>query len=196
VEGGLRERKKARTRAAIQREALRLFHRHGFAATTVEQIAAAAEVSPSTVFRYFPTKDDLLALDGHHSLADAIVPAFRQQPTELSAVAALRAALREVYGELPPDDRATRWERDLLLLQVPELWSTNLPLLGRALDRLGALVADRAGRSPDDVAVRTLTGAVLGVGVRVLLDQARRPDPAPMEALDEALSLLDGGLQL
>lgn len=56
---GLRERKKVRTRAAIQAEALRLFHEQGYDATTMEQIARAADVSPSTVFHCFATKADL-----------------------------------------------------------------------------------------------------------------------------------------
>lgn len=53
---GLRERKKAKTKAAIQQHALRLFRQQGYQATTVEQIAEAAEVSPSTFFRYFPPR--------------------------------------------------------------------------------------------------------------------------------------------
>ncbi|QYN35070.1 TetR family transcriptional regulator [Pseudonocardia sp. DSM 110487] len=82
---GLRARKKARTRTAIQREALRLFSERGYAATTVEQIADAADVWPSTFFRYFPGKEDRLLLDDHHSLADAVTRAFAAQPPQLPA---------------------------------------------------------------------------------------------------------------
>src|ERR1700749_5229695 len=92
---GLRERKKARTRAAIRQEALRLFREQGYQATTVEQIAAAAEVSPSTFFRYFPTKEDVVLQD---DMDTRVLDAFARQPGDLSPIAAVRAALREAWG--------------------------------------------------------------------------------------------------
>jgi AcrR family transcriptional regulator len=193
---GLRARKKARTRSGIQREALRLSREQGYAATTVEQIAEAADVSASTVFRYFPGKEDLLVLDEHHSLADAVTQAFAAQPPQVPATAALRAAIRTALADLPPTDRAARLERDVALVAVPELWSANFGLLGRALDEIGEVVALRAGRDPRDAAVRAFTGAVLGVTLRVFLDAADDPGMDPAGALDEALALLEAGLPL
>ena len=96
---GLRERKKARTRAAIREHALRLFREQGYQRTTVEQIAAAAEVSPSTFFRYFPTKEDLVLQD---DMDTRMVEAFERQPAGLGVIAAIRGAIREAiasYGE-------------------------------------------------------------------------------------------------
>src|SRR5512135_2529883 len=88
--GGLRERKKAKTRALIQQEALRLFREQGYSETTVEEIAAAAEVSPSTFFRYFLTKEDVVLYD---VLDPILIKAFRAQPAGLSPIRALAAAL-------------------------------------------------------------------------------------------------------
>src|SRR6202050_5561478 len=92
---GVRERKKARTRASLREHALRLFRDQGYTATTVEQIAAAAEVSPSTFFRYFPTKEDLVLQD---DMDTRMAEAFARQPPELAPVAALRAAMREAWA--------------------------------------------------------------------------------------------------
>src|SRR5574337_1236534 len=92
---GLRERKKAKTRAAIQGHALRLFREQGYEATTVEQIAAAAEVSPSTFFRYFSTKEDVVLYD---DLDPLLIAAFAAQPAELSPIQAMRGALQRVLA--------------------------------------------------------------------------------------------------
>ena len=95
---GLRERKKARTRASIREHALRLFREQGYHATTVEQIAEAAEISPSTFFRYFPTKEDVVIQDDFDLIA---LESFERQPAELSVVAAFRAAVAEARGRSP-----------------------------------------------------------------------------------------------
>src|SRR5271167_1253240 len=96
---GLRERKKARTRASLREHALRLFREQGYHATTVEQIAAAAEVSPSTFFRYFPTKEDLVLQD---DMDDRVLRALARQPPELAPLAAIRAAMREAWSSFTP----------------------------------------------------------------------------------------------
>src|ERR671911_889973 len=65
---GLRERRRARTRRSIQEHAMRLFLERGYDATTVSDVAAAAEVSHMTVFRYFPTKEALVLADDYDPL--------------------------------------------------------------------------------------------------------------------------------
>src|SRR6202165_753065 len=86
---GLRERKKVKTRAAIQEHALRLFAERGYEATTVGDIADAAEVSPSTFFRYFPTKEDVVLYD---ALDPLLLAALEAQPLDLRPGRAFRAA--------------------------------------------------------------------------------------------------------
>src|SRR5215471_12740758 len=98
---GLRERKKARTRAAIREHALRLFREQGYDETTVEQIADAAEVSPSTFFRYFPTKEDVVLQDDMDLLW---LEVYRAQPPGLGPLAALRASVRTAFDALGAAD--------------------------------------------------------------------------------------------
>lgn len=191
VAGGLRERKKAKTKAAIQSHAVRLFREQGYAATTVEQIAEAAEVSPSTVFRYFPTKEDLVVTDDYDPV---IFAAFDTQPPELNLIQAWRAAIREAFDQMTQTDIDTQLDRGRLLLSVPELWGATLHSTRETLDTITNLSAQRVGRSPDDPALQATVGAIFGVLMTAALNWVKTEDPQIMSTLDEALKQLDEGL--
>jgi AcrR family transcriptional regulator len=190
---GLRERKKAKTRAAIQRHALRLFREQGYEATTVSQIAEAAEISPSTFFRYFPTKEDVVLYDYTDPL---LIAAFAEQPPELGPIQALRGAMREVFTRLPPEEFAQQWERGRLMLDVPELRMRMLDQLGDGLQLMSALLAKRLGRSADDMAIRTFSGAVLGALTAAIFTAITKPDADILALMDESLAYLEAGLPL
>lgn len=189
---GLRERNKARTRAEIRRQAMRLFRDQGYASTTVEQIAAAAEVSQSTFFRYFPSKEDVVLRD---ELDPLVFEAFVAAPPELTPIQAFRAAIRTVVQGLSPQQQAEEWDRHRLTQSVPELRARNLDALTQAMGLLSRAVAQRVGRRHDEVAVRAFVGALVGVGLAVLLDE----DPGPagyLELFDAGLAQLEAGLPL
>ena len=190
---GLRERKKARTRAAIREHALRLFREQGYEATTVEQIAEAAEVSPSTFFRYFPTKEDVVLVDDYDPL---IVEAFRAQPAELGPIAALRASMRAVFGALPPEQMAQERERMLLIRQVPQLQAGMFEGLAGMIQLVAEVVAERAGRRSDEPVVRNLAGALVGVEIAAALTWADDPGSDMLALADAALAHLEAGLPL
>jgi AcrR family transcriptional regulator len=190
---GLRERKKAKTRAAIQRHALALFREQGYDATTVEQIAEAAEVSPSTFFRYFPTKEDVVLQD---DMDPVLVAAFHAQPAELSPVQALRGALRDVFAGLSEEEWSVAQERHALTNSVPELRARQLDEFYRTVQLLADALAERVGRRSDDFAVRALAGAVIGVGISSMLAANEDPTLGHMERMDAGMALLEAGFPL
>jgi len=190
---GLRERKKAKTRAAIQQQALRLFQEQGYAATTVEQIAAAVEVSPSTFFRYFPTKEDVVLYD---DLDPLLIAAFEAQPAELSPVQAMRRALRAVFNELSAEEVGQQLERARLILSVPELRMRMLDQFAGLVQLLAELVGQRVGRRVDDIAVRAFAGAMMGVLLAALMVGREDPTTDFIAEMDASLAYLEAGLPL
>jgi AcrR family transcriptional regulator len=187
---GLRERKKAKTRASIQEHALRLYREQGYAQTTVDQIAEAAEVSPSTFFRYFPTKEETVLYD---RLDPILMEALAKQPEQLSPIAAVRTTMREVFGQLTAEQLEAEQERQRLVLSVPELRAVMYEQLAWGITMLAEGVAARVGRDPAELAVRTWAGAVTGVVIAAALDG---DIPFSVERMDEALAYLESGLPL
>jgi AcrR family transcriptional regulator len=184
-DAGLRERKKRRTRETVRREAFRLFEENGYGQTTVDQIAEAADVSPRTFFRYFPTKESVLFSD---DMFTPIIEAFLAAPPELSTVAAYRHAAAHVFDAMAGPDFDYVISRQRLLYSLPEakgaLWVEHV----KAVQLLTTAIADRLGR-PEDEQMRVTAGAIIGVYLAASGDA-----PTPPEAFLRALDQLDKGL--
>jgi AcrR family transcriptional regulator len=191
---GLRERKKAQTRAAIQRHALRLFEQSGYSTTTMEQIAAAADVSPSTLYRYFPTKEDLILQDDYDPLLAA---AFRAQPRDLPILEAFRAAVNQTLSMLPDRDQIEAAKRARMSYAIPEVRARALDHMFTTADMLTDLFAERLNRSPDELEVRVLAGTVIGALLAAQQRWTADPEADLFAILDQALQcLIDGPASL
>ena len=172
---------------------MRLFREQGYAETTVDQIAEAAEVSPSTFFRYFPNKEDVVLSD---DFDPQLIAAFHAQPPDIAPIAAIRAAMREVFSQLSDEAKARERQRHDLMRLVPELRSVVLDEYRRSLQVAAELVADRVGLPADEFAVQMLAGAMIGVALAVVDYDARLPDGDFTKLLDEGFALLEAGLPL
>jgi AcrR family transcriptional regulator len=189
---GLRERKKARTRADLQRHALRLFRAQGYTATTVDEIAAAADVSRSTFFRYFPTKEDVVLFD---DVDPHMVEAFGEQPPGTPLLAALRAALRTAFGRLEPEQRELEEVRMGLVRTEPELAAALRERNGLGVAEIAAQVAGGLGRDPADLDVNLFAGAV--VGARLAAQRiVELTGGSYIDTLDAVLGRLEDGVPL
>jgi len=193
----LRERKKARTRAAIRQHALRLFMAQGYTETTVEQIAEAAEVSPATFFRYFPTKEDVVLQDDFDIVALAEMEA--QEP-DVGPIAAFRAASAAIARQqLTPEDAELFAATTHLTFTVPEVRARAVDELVRTIDQISASIARRYGTSPDNFDVRNLAGAIIGVIMAATIprDLSQPIDFYGMfDRIDTGLAQLEAGLPL
>jgi AcrR family transcriptional regulator len=185
---GLRERKKIKTRQAIRREAFRLIDENGYAATTVEQIADAAEVSPSTFFRYFPSKESLLLAD---DLDPLIIAAFEAQPPDLSPTQAIRRAYADVMAHLPAEQVDFENTRQRLMFSIPELKAAMYDEYYRTVNVMAELIGRRIGRPASDFEVRVFAGAMAGA-LMATVENA----PPTADTIYRALDFVEAGMPL
>ncbi|MEU6367114.1 TetR family transcriptional regulator [Streptomyces sp. NPDC046931] len=168
---GLRERKKQRTRDALLRAALELFSTKGYEATTVDEIAEAADVSQRTFFRYFAGKED--AVFFVQSLAEShFVDAVRARPPHEAPLEALRQAVLEGWDgigraveEIIPTELHLRTYR--LIESTPVLFATHLRRSAELEEEIAHIIAEREGLDIDADPRPRVAVAVFGGVMRV-----------------------------
>jgi AcrR family transcriptional regulator len=190
---GLRARKKERTRRELLRVATRLFTERGYDQVTVQEIAAAVEVSPRTLYRYFPAKEDFV-----FAVFDAriqrFVDAFRQQPPTHPILESLRAAAAETQLS---GDVAEELQRIQIVLTHPYLRARGAERCQVAAEGvLAAEVAARLGVDQErDVRPRLIAGCALNaIRIPVLVLFEGGSDRPLDELTEEAFTHLADGL--
>lgn len=156
---GLRERKKAETRRRTEAAALELFTKSGFDGTTVEAIAAEADISPRTFFHYFDTKEDVLLAD-YSARLKRIVDQLTQRP----AAEAPWLALRESFMVVAEDFDAEREplvRRFMVMAGSPSVYARSLALQSGWEDAVARALAERTGVDPEDLEPRLMAASAL-----------------------------------
>ncbi|MDL5154810.1 TetR family transcriptional regulator [Actinomycetospora termitidis] len=190
---GLRERKKERTRAELQRHALRLFRDQGYGATTADDIAAAAEVSRSTFFRYFPTKEDVVLFDDVDPVMDRVM---RGLPPGTPLLEAVRTVVRDSFGSLDDEARALEEVRMELARSVPQIAAILRERNSFGVEQIAGMVGPAVGRPADDPEVVLFAGVVIGTRLAAVARLQAGAGRSYIDELDGLLARLAGGIPL
>jgi AcrR family transcriptional regulator len=192
---GLRERKKAETRAALSHAALRLAVDHGADAVTAEAIARSANVSLRTFHNYFTTKDEAF-LAPFRVLLEHAAEELRARPTDEPILVAIEEVWRHLATGAPaiPEDT---------LSQVAELWTSPAlatyqhRLVAEAVRVFAEPIADRTGTDPVRDVYPTLVAAASVVAIFTAMEHGPQVvDPAHKAALvHESFDILRSGFQ-
>jgi AcrR family transcriptional regulator len=203
----LRERRRYRTGRTIQAQALRLFAEKGFQATTIEEIAAAAEMAPRTFFRYFPTKEEVVFWADYQPTLAKFVAA---RPNDEPALEALHHGIVDALAAIWDQDGERMLQRLRLAFRTPALHPRLRQQQAGWAAAVAEILADRLGERPGDLEVRIIAAAVAaavwvaieewqaqdGEGeLGALIDRALgtvlagplRATPTPQKAMSEAL---------
>ena len=188
----LRERRRIRTRRTIQAHALRLFADKGFQATTIEEIAAAAEMAPRTFFRYFPTKEEVVFWSEYPpKLAESVA----RRPDDEPALEALHHGIVDGLAAIwdQDEERERMLERLRLAFRTPALHPRMRQQQASWAAVLAEILADRLGERPDDLEVRIIAAAVAAaVWVAAEEWQAQDGDGDLGALIDQALGTVLG----
>ncbi len=191
---GLRERKKQKTRDTIVRVALELFNERGYEQTTIAEIADAAEVSPRTIFAYFPSKEDIVFCDMPEMEA-RLAKALRERPEGATALDVLREF---ILGSLTPD--STKGLQKCVVASDETLQRNERARFAPFERLMTEAIAEDLDAGPDDIRPQMVAASILAA-FSTLKDSEPTvpPQPFPVEhataVIDEVIRFLRGGLE-
>lgn len=192
---GLRERKKEQTRRSIEDAAFRLFEERGYSATTVADIAEAADIAPRTFFAYFPSKEAVVFGDFDETFG-ALEARLRERPGAETTFESLRAWI----GELIERDTGGE-ERDAvrrkLVSDNEALASHERHIMGRFERLIAENVAVDLADGPDDLRPKLVAAAAVAALMAMQPeDKEHRKgiDEEGLAQLDDAFAFLRGGI--
>jgi AcrR family transcriptional regulator len=181
---GLRERKKLATRVRIAKAALELTERKGFEATTVSEIAAAADVSPRTVFGHFPSKEAIFFGDSQ-AILDGLDARLSSLGEGETVAEALREWLLSIMGDREEKEAILADRRRRVIDDEAALRTYERGLLERGESTIARAVAAEIGRADDEMLPRMVAAATIAA----LESIGRRLEDRSQE---EAVELLEG----
>lgn len=189
---GLRERKKIKTREAIRAAMYALVREQGYDATTIDQIAESAEVSPSTVFRYFPTKEDIVLTDEWDPI---LVAELRARPADEPWPETVRYVMLKAARMGIKDDLEVARLRTHLMVQVPAVRSRMMESMSVTGRMFSEAIGERTGLDPGSLEVRVYTMSLIGGLMQASMYWAENGHRDDFEALlNRSLDVLEHGL--
>jgi AcrR family transcriptional regulator len=189
---GLRERKKQRTREQIVEAANRLFAERGYEATTIADIAAAADIAPRTFFAYFRSKEAVVFHDAEETF-DKLAAALAARPEGEYVFTALRRWLDEQFltGDIEPEGERLRKQ---LCAGSEELQRVQHGVMARYEELVRGEIARDLDEPPDALRPRLVAAATMAA-LRSLENDPERSREHGMAVLDEALAFLQAGIE-
>lgn len=192
---GLRERKKLKAMRHIQDVALELFDRDGYAQVTIERVAAEAEVSPSSIYRYFGTKEMIVLWDEWDPI---MLQAFDDKLAAQDPISALREVITEVVtaAMLEQDEQLIRRRMRYMMTEPAIRDGLNRQADDMALE-LRHMLAKHTARDPDGLELRVVTAALIAAFIEAIIYWHESGYRDSMrDIVDGAMDVIARGLRL
>jgi AcrR family transcriptional regulator len=190
----LRQRKRLQAMRRIQSVALDLFDEHGFDDVTIERIAAEAEVSPSSVYRYFGTKEQLILWDEYDP---AILQGVLEELHEHPPLEAVRRAVVALIGQRFETEETRVRRRTRYTMEEPSVQAASALQAQQMGELLAGVLATKVGREQDDLDVQVFAHGVVGALLGGIHHWYRAGFVTPFDRIvDEAFRHVERGFDL